>query len=189
MNKFIEISSKIGISTIDWIRSIYFSLFGSSALAFGLKVCSLEKLTAIYFGLAILCFLIGLFLSVKITNRFKKYEKRFDKENPSNVADITHYYRIQDINYPYQHFFLYFLFIPAFFFIIIAGHKIENKSMDNTIKVLNNEAKIDSSLERIETQNHNLNLKVISLEEKLLGSKNGVNVKTQNSKKQLSKMQ
>lgn len=168
---FLKVSAKLGNSIVDWIRSIYFSLFGSSALAFGLKVTTLEIKTAAFYALANVCFLLGLFLSVKITNRFKKLEKRFDKEKPADVEDITAYYVIQDNEYSFQHLLLYLLFIPAFTFIVIAGCGIENKVKESSAKVFSNESLLDSSLVEIAKQNQYLMLKIDSLEMKLDSSK------------------
>lgn len=164
---FVKISAKLGNSIVDWIRSIYFSLFGSSALAFGLKVTTLEINTAIFYALANLCFLWGLFLSVMITNRFRKLEKRFDKEKPAGVEDIKAYYIIQDIGYSFQHFLLYALFIPGFFFIVISGFGIETKTKQNSEIILSNESRIDSSLTVLSKQNQYLILKIDLLNSKV----------------------
>lgn len=164
---FLKLSAKLGNSIVDWIRSIYFSLFGSSALAFGLKVTALETRTSVFYALANVCFLLGLFFSVKITNRFKKLENRFGQIKPSNVEDIKAYYVIQDNEYSFQHLLLYLLFIPAFAFIVIAGSGIENKAKEGSAKVFSNESRLDSSLVEIAKQNQYLMLKIDSLEMKL----------------------
>lgn len=152
---FLKMSANLGNSIIDWIRSIYFSLFGSSALAFSLKATTLEAETVLFYALAIICFSVGLFFSVRITARFKNFEKRFDREDPKNVEDISKFYIIQDESHANEHFLLYFLFIPAFLFILKAGNNIE-------IKAGVNSANVNSSLTELSKQNQNLTLKIDS---------------------------
>ena len=124
-------------NTVDWIRSIYFSLFGSSMLTLMLKISTFDSCIILYFTLGIFCFLIGLIFSSKIAGRFKDYEKNYDKEDQDTILETSRKNYFIDCEKKNKEFRLYTfitlllfstVWLPALIFICIAGYKIETKS-------------------------------------------------------------
>lgn len=133
--KFIKWSCEISPNVLDWIRSIYFSLLGSSMLTFWLKITVLSPLALMIFALGISAFWVALFVSISIANSFKKHEKNYDgTDNIKTVKKPERYYYEQEIDtkHPQRrnvvHFLLYFIWIPAFACIAYAGCYMEGKS-------------------------------------------------------------
>ncbi len=127
---FLRQSSKVGNSILDWLRSIYFSLSGSSVLYFALKISTFTISTFIFYGIGNLLFLIGLFFSVVVTKRFKDYEKSWtDEVDPKDVSLIT-YYQDRDKKKSWQHTLLFTLWLPAIFSIGIAGLITERQTSE-----------------------------------------------------------
>src|SRR6478752_1730810 len=79
---FVKKSISLGVNKIDWIRTIYFSLFGSSALTLATKFQSFTFLPRILFFIGVLFFLFGLISSMRISDTFKNAET-LHKENPA----------------------------------------------------------------------------------------------------------
>lgn len=140
--RFIRWSCEVSPNVLDWIRSIYFSLLGSSMLTFFLKVSVLSPLALIIFALGVSAFWIALFLSVSIANSFKKHEKNYDGKDEgfkkTNEPESFYYKQEIDTKSPkwrnFQHFLLYFIWIPAFACIAYVGCYMENKSSkSNTV--------------------------------------------------------
>jgi len=140
---FIKWSSKLGPNVLDWIRSIYFSLIGSSMLTLILKYSVLNIESRLIFILGCSFFLLGLLMSVKVADRFKKHEKNYDAQDKEkrNMVRANDYYFNEEIDlinfyknekrtcrFRLEHFLLYALWIPAFFCVGYAGFYMENKS-------------------------------------------------------------
>lgn len=77
MKWLVKFSVKLGSNIIDYIRVLYFALFGSAALNFAIKWKSFDLETRIYFVFGISLFMIGLITSTRISNSFKEYAKDF----------------------------------------------------------------------------------------------------------------
>lgn len=170
---FIKWSTVISPNILDWIRSIYFSLMGSSMLTFSLKLSTLSIYSLAIFAMGVLSFLLGLLVSVNIANRFKIYEKNYDglPEATKLIKKPSEYYYEQEIdskqnfNRRIEHFFFYTLWIPALLCICFAGFHMEKnstKSNFETKEVLNNLTfkiqKLDSVLHRIDNSYRNSEL-------------------------------
>ena len=145
---FIKWSTDISPNVLDWIRSIYFSLLGSSMLTFSLKLSTLSIYSFVIFAAGVFSFLLGLLVSVSIANRFKKYEKNYDglPEAIKLAKKTSEYYYEQEIDSKQrfirrmEHFFFYTLWIPALLCICYAGFYMETKSTKSsseTKEVLN----------------------------------------------------
>ena len=136
---FIKWTSKISPNVIDWFRSIYFSLFGSSMLTFGLKYSTLSTSSLIIFAAGVFSFLLGLLVSVSIANRFKQHEKNYDRlqESTKLAKEPGIYYSEQEIDTKYkllrniEHFSFYTLWIPAITCIGLAGFYMETNLSKN----------------------------------------------------------
>lgn len=137
---FIKWSSKISPNVIDWFRSIYFSLLGSSMLTLSLKYSTLSICSLVIFAVGVLSFLFGLLVSVSIANRFKQHEKNYDglSESYKSTKKPEVYYYEQEIDSKNklirsaEHFFFYSLWIPALLCIGYAGFYMETKSSKNS---------------------------------------------------------
>jgi hypothetical protein len=152
---FLRQSSKVGNSILDWLRSIYFSLSGSSVLYFALKISTFTTYTFIFYGIGNFLFLSGLFFSVIVTKRFKDYEKSWtDEANPEDVSLIT-YYQDRDQKESWQHMLLYTLWLPAIVSIGIAGFitemQISEKNQEKQEQINLIERKLES-LENIDNE-------------------------------------
>lgn len=101
MRWFIELSLKLGVNKIDWLRTIYFSLFGSSALTFSQKWISLDCCSGIFFVSGILLFGVGLYASMRISESFKEYERdfpNFEEETKKKYNGLIYNYIIESEN-------------------------------------------------------------------------------------------
>lgn len=147
---FLFQSSKIGNSILDWIRSIYFSLLGSSVLNFSLKLSTYGPGTIIIYLFGNVLLLLGLIYSVKITKRFKDYDKSWpvDVRKPKDMPLDT-YCREQDRRYSWQHTLLYTLWLPAIVCIGVVGfiteREIRAASTEREVRI----NRIESGLERL----------------------------------------
>jgi hypothetical protein len=172
---FLGASVKMGANSIDWLRSVYFSLFGSSLLTFCLKLSTLDANSIIPFAMGIACFLFGLIASVLITNRFKKHEKNYDTLAQKEKLDteIEQYYIEQEhtlAEYNRErgktsyiligHVVLHLIWMPALLFVAIAGYVMESKASDgsfeigNLVKQLSFDTRIlDSTIVKNSTEN------------------------------------
>lgn len=123
-------SCKLGVNIIDWIRSVYFSLLGSSVLNQALKAKSLSSLANIIYFFALAFLGIGLLLSVKITNRLKALEKDFDKSETVNRNTVTlpEFCAGKENDNKIQYIGLWTIWIPAILCIGYAGLDIEGKA-------------------------------------------------------------
>jgi Ca2+/Na+ antiporter len=131
MSYFFRKSCEAGPNVLDWIRSIYFSLLGSSTLTLALKWYSLSWLALVSYAVAIILFFIGLYYSVVITKRFKQLEKDYDKDaiiDKNKVPLHPDYYKLKDEKYKNQHFLLFTLWLLAILVIGYSGYFIESKS-------------------------------------------------------------
>lgn len=177
----INLSCSLSPNILDWIRSIYFSLFGSSMLTFVLKVYSLEGTAMVSFIIGVLCFFVGLLMSLTIANRFKNYEKLYDiKPDKFKLENsINEYYyqketegkEKQNSNY-LIHLLFFVIWLPAILTIGYAGLSIEKKSSDSSNLLKNKITHIDSiivikeNIEKLESENDKLKKSNIILESK-----------------------
>ncbi len=176
MKWLIRLSIKLGVNKIDWLRTVYFSLFGSSTLSYALKWKSLDFETTTYFVGGIMLFLIGLIVSMRISDSFKEYEGNFkalDKETKKQFDEsLPDYIIISRENGLWkfiQHMILYTFFFLAIILIgyssylsEIAANKdknFKNSDLEQFAKVVNSyKSSLDSIM--ISAKNlHNLELK------------------------------
>ena len=179
-NLVLKISCHLSTNIIDWIRSIYFSLFGSSMLTFILKSNGLEDKIRLQFLIGVLLFFVGLFMSLIIANRFKNYEKVYDTKDESYRLNntISKYYFDKEsekknwLFFTFQHLLFICTWVPAFYFIYIAGSKMEektitsNKYIKNKLETIENNINIlKSDLYTIDSiKDENLKLQNLNLE-------------------------
>jgi uncharacterized membrane protein YhaH (DUF805 family) len=155
---FLLKSSKFWNSILDWIRSIYFALFGSSVLNFSLNFFTFEFITRCFYLIGIGLLLFGLIISVVITKRFKDYEKSWpeDVPNPDDKA-IDVYCKEQDESKSWQHTILFMIWIPALLSIGACGFKIEDKTKSNKLENKVQLIHIENDIKHFDSSNIKLN--------------------------------
>src|SRR6185369_14709038 len=122
-------SCKLGNSILDWIRSIYFSLVGSALLNFALKLFGFDVSAIGAFILAITLLVVGLLYSVKITKRFRDYEKSWlvdvsdRKKKPLEDYCKEH----ESEHFGWQHLLLYSVWLPAIICIGFVSFRTEKR--------------------------------------------------------------
>lgn len=171
-NKLINQTCSLSPNVIDWIRSIYFSLFGSSMLTFALKWSSFEMNSMISFLVGIICFLIGLLMSLIIANRFKNFEKIYDTKPEDYRLKNTikdYYYEKETENYIRSniiHSLFFIIWFPAIVSVGYAGLVIESKSAESSKLLKEKVLHIDSlsilnnNFKNVELENDSLSLKI-----------------------------
>lgn len=171
-NKLINQTCSLSPNVIDWIRSIYFSLFGSSMLTFALKWSSLEMNSMISFLIGIFCFLIGLLMSLIIANRFKNFEKIYDTKPEEYRLKNTikdYYFEKETENYILSniiHTLFFIIWLPAIISVGYAGLVIESKSSKSSEllkeKVFHIESLsiLNNNFKNLELENDTLSLKI-----------------------------
>ncbi len=176
MKWLIRLSIKLGVNKIDWLRTVYFSLFGSSTLAYALKWKSLDFETTAYFVGGIMLFLIGLIVSMRISDSFKEYEGNFkalDKKTKSQFDESLPDYIIKSMENGLWKFIQHMILYTFFFLAIIAigyssylseiaankDKKLKNSILEQfTKEVISCKLSLDSIM--ISAKNlHNLELK------------------------------
>lgn len=177
----IHLSCSLSQNIIDWIRSIYFSLFGSSMLTFVLKLSSLESTTKGSFMFGIFCFFIGLLMSLIIANRFKNYEKLYDIKPDAyklNNSINEYYYQKETEGNKKKyancliHSLFFIIWLPAIVTIAYAGASIEKKSSDSSNLLKNKIIHIDSiivikeEIEKLNSEKDKLKKSYIKLKSK-----------------------
>lgn len=167
---FIKLSCSISSNIIDWIRSVYFSLFGASMLTFTLKYATFDKLGTFYYLVSVFCFFCGLYVSLTIANRFKNHEKLYDTKSLEyrKSNSLSDYYLQKETEKHkssffnrLMHFCFHVIWLPAIIFMFLAGLNIEEKSSLKSKQLTN---KIDKIYD-ISVNSKNLNLKIDSLKE------------------------
>jgi hypothetical protein len=121
-------SCKWGANISDWIRSVYFSLLGSSVLNFALKWYSISLPGMILYILALVLFAWGLAVAVRITNEFKIWEKDYERSSTIKNVSRSGYLELKEEKKKTEHFVLYTIWIPAVIAIGFVGYGIESKS-------------------------------------------------------------
>lgn len=152
-------SCEWGSNIMDWIRSVYFSLFGSSTLTLALKWYSLSWIALALYISGIIMFFCGLYYSVIITNRFKQLEKDYENDTVLDKDKIPlhpNYYLLKDRKYKHQHFLLFALGVPAILLMVYSGFFMESKATRSSAEgkemlqnVQENVQQIDSLLQTI----------------------------------------
>ena len=164
---FVKLSTISGPSIMDWLRSIYFSLVGSSVLNLVLKLTTYDHITVIVYIIANLLLITGLVVSVNITKRLKDYEKSYpeDIKDPKEKSFIQY---CKDLETPLylQHISLYTLWLIALLFLGYAGIRIEMETANSELKkkqqLLIIETKIDS-LKNFSASIQEINIRMDSL--------------------------
>jgi hypothetical protein len=159
--RFVKWTSNMSPNSIDWIRSIYFSLFGSSMLTFCLKLSILSKDALSIFAIGVSAFLVGLWVSVKIASRFKRYERNYDsKSETEKLAKDTpdFYYEQETDKEPVllnrirtEHFFFYTVWIPAVICIGYAGFCMESQSSKNSSETKKGLQGIETRIQQLDS--------------------------------------
>lgn len=135
-------------SWLDWIRGIYFAVFGAALLQFGLRLYNLSSISILLFIIGIFFLLIGIWSSGEIANRFRKYEKEHDKQPQEtmtqNTSDVFFYQKetTQSTSLKLirlQHFSFYFIGIVALLIIGISVAIEEKKNAEMKDLVRKNE--------------------------------------------------
>jgi hypothetical protein len=158
-------SCKLGNSILDWIRSIYFSLLGSSVLNFSLKLFSFDVAAVIVYAFGIAFFLVGLLYSVRITKRFKSYEKSWPINVPDpNSMHLDDYCKEQEggERFALQHTLLYTLWLPALLCIGVVSFRTELRA-----KPTNQDKKEISRLESESEELKAINTELLRIEAKI----------------------
>ncbi|MEQ1604695.1 MAG: hypothetical protein ABL999_07485 [Pyrinomonadaceae bacterium] len=163
-NALIAGSACLGPNTLDWIRSLYFSLLGSSILTFFLKLSVLDIWSIVGFGIGCFLFMIGLYNAVKIANRFKDYEKGYPSEDKP-TQPTRDYYLEKELNtikfykdekkrryVGLQHLAFYSVWLPAFFFVILAAANLERGGSSSNAEMKGLIANTNGKVEQIDNQ-------------------------------------
>ncbi len=165
-------SCKWGANISDWIRSVYFSLLGSSVLNFALKWYSISCFGILLYVIALVLFARGLAVAVRITNEFKLREKDYEKSTSikKEETSLSDYFELKEMDKKTEHFLLYTLWIPAIIAIGFVGYGIEsrtvtssghNKAVLDTVGIHSNSA--DSGVRQTITREMELDQKVDSI--------------------------
>ena len=148
---FIKLSTTIGPSIMDWLRSIYFSLVGSSVLALVLKVTTYDWCTTVLYVLADALLIVGLVWSVKIVKRFKDYEKSWPEDIPDpNEKHFDEYCADHESSQHYQHLGLYTFWFAALICLGIVGYRIERSSSQNQAKNKEEFTKVEHMIDSLQ---------------------------------------
>jgi hypothetical protein len=115
MRFIIDFSVWMGANKIDWLRTIYFSLFGSSALTYAMKFKTLDICPSILFLLGVVFFLLGLIFSMIISDSFKAHAVVYptlDVKNKALYKNLDEYiFKMENrILKCFQHLMIYLLF-------------------------------------------------------------------------------
>ena len=158
-------TSAVSPNVIDWIRSIYFSLFGSSMLTLSLKISTLSADSRVLFIAGVLAFLLGLFVSVGIANRFKRYEKNYDNQSEGEriAKEPKVYFYEQETDKKFfkkilmwtEHVLLWVIWIPALICVGYAGFYIEDKSAKSSAETNAVISNINSKVQQIHEKSQN----------------------------------
>lgn len=161
MRFIITFSVWMGANKIDWLRTIYFSLFGSSALTYAMKFKTLEICPSILFLLGVFFFLFGLIFSMIISDSFKAYAVVYptlgEKESVlyKNIDEYIFNMENRILKY-FQHLLIYLLFPLAIIVIGISSCQTEkiasDKIQSEKMKSEQNENIKAKSLEMINQQ-------------------------------------
>ena len=160
-------SCKLGNSILDWIRSIYFSLLGSSVLNFSLKFFSFDFAAIGAYVTGIALFLLGLLYSVRITKRFKSYEKSWTINVPDpKVKPLDDYCKEQEFGegFSRQHTLLYTLWLPALLFIGIVSFRTDLRPKPVTNQEMEQLSRLEQELEELNVANAELKRIEVNME-------------------------
>lgn len=137
----VERSSRYGPNVLDWLRSVYFSLMGSTLLTLSLKANGVSHLAVLLMFIAFVFFSLGLICSLKIANRYKKYEKAYDSlsaKAKGNLMDNDYYIKQELDRHKLlvgkektswvlrDHVVTYCIWVMALVAVVGAGFKIES---------------------------------------------------------------
>lgn len=174
IERIIKYSCRKGPNSLDWYRSLYFALFGTSFMAFSLKATVLLNASGIFYILGVIGFALGLSCSIPITDRFKGFSLEFTKEEKGKTSFIKYYMEcemqyinfrkkgnkkilgvlpIKETTYIYlQHLLFNFILFPSFLFIGLAGYMIEKNNLKNSESTNNSFNNINTKVEQIESE-------------------------------------
>lgn len=148
-NAMVKRSSRYGPNVLDWLRSVYFSLMGSTLLTLSLKANGISLWALLLMFVAFTCFSLGLICSLRIANRFKKYEKAYDAMPATSRAEMMDdaYYAKEELGRHSllvgknktswilrDHVVIYCIWIFALIAVVGAGFKIEWDSAQSSRK-------------------------------------------------------
>jgi len=195
MYSFIKWSCEISPNVLDWIRSIYFSLLGSSMLTFCLKASVLSPCAFVIFSTGVLSFGLALFVSVSIANRFKRHEKNYDglTEAVKISKKPEPYYYEQEIDTKNkwvrntEHFLLYFLWIPAFICVACAGFYMESKSAKSSSDMKEEILNIKTTVGELDSSRKIL-IDITQTNKQLQDSLKVINISNGNREKQIDSL-
>ncbi|QHS56523.1 hypothetical protein GWR56_13600 [Mucilaginibacter sp. 14171R-50] len=160
---FLRTSAKLGPNILDWLRSVYFSLLTSTLLVLLNKLFSMDWYSRGVLLAALAGVGIGLLMSVNITNRFKGFEKDFEKDKSLNARlEITQYYINRDKKMASQHFAMFLLLILSILLIGWGGWLSDKHSLESSNK---NKLAIEQiqKVEAVRSKNDSLNAIRINL--------------------------
>lgn len=155
-------SCRWGSVVIDWIRSTYLALLSSSILTFVFKISGYSLLTNVTFIFGLLLLIWGLFLSTKISNRFRKLEREYHSSSTIDKSTIllrNHF--SQKDSHKIQHLGMYIIWFPAILCLGISGLSFEKQSSENGESIVN-------TLDDIKGGIHDLDTMILSFKEEFI---------------------
>ena len=114
MRSILNTSGRFGPNIMDYLRSIYFTLLTGTIFVLLNKISSYNSLSISLLLTSCSSIIYGLWQSVKITNRYKGYEKDFEKDSSIDKdLKANKYYANRDSKFRKEHTKMYWFFAPS----------------------------------------------------------------------------
>lgn len=155
MKSIIRFTILLGPNKVDWLRTIYFSLFGSASLNFVNKIYVMDFNSAAIYILGDMFLLFGLLFSMRIADVFKRGESDYallsDRQKAKYSEGPNDYMYIKEKKYMYQYVLLYVGVFLSFICIGVSLYRVDefsaqkNKIINKKLHQISNELKITNN--------------------------------------------
>jgi hypothetical protein len=156
--KIISITVGLGEHRVDWIRTIYFSLFGSATLGYIIKMFSMSLPGGVYYVLGDIMLLLGMLVSMRMSDSVKASKLEYESLDPEDKRKFDgkmSYLLQKEGRYWYQYYILYGAIILSLLFIGISSFTEEQSMSMKNQRISDKVEKIDKYItgQKLKTDN------------------------------------